>query len=488
MRMRLVDRIKAAYRAFAGYHMQEWSPARRYWVNRSQGARKDIPYAVRRRMLDWSRELERRDGLFNRFLELCEQYVIGPSGLKITSNSVDEEWATRANAEWDGWQPYCDIATRFSFGTRQGLIEREVEVAGEIFILKLYGSSNRPRIQLIESESVETPDNLKADENKLIGGRLLSDGVEMDEWGRPLRYWVRDSDDNGKVTWTPHEASEIIHIYDPARVGQVRGLPIVYPVLKDFIDLSELQDLEMVAAKDAARTSKVIKPASGDIDAEQLLRTGSVANSTTGIREYYTEVVTGGENIILRPGDEYQQFASERPSVAVQSFWDYVSARAAAGLGLPVEVMIMRSLQGTVARGMLQMAGSFFRNRAAMRAESFALIWEHVVGSMVRGARPGDWRKIKYTPPRGIDVDPGYNAEGTRKAIEAGITTFDEVCASNGQDWREVLRQRAREASYVRQLAAEYGVDPSEISTLQIDRPERIQTENPREAIPVETV
>jgi capsid protein len=459
----LLRRIKTAWEVLAGYHLQEWTPDRRWWVNTSQEAKKDIPYGVRRSMLSWSRDLERRDPLFNRFLDLCEQYVIGPTGLRIVSDSANTAWGARANAEFAGWEPYCDISSLFGWGQRQSLIEREVEVAGEVFIHLTFGSTARPRIKLIESEHIETPPGLTEKDR-------VFDGVRLDANDRPVSYFIKPADPS--KPWPEIPAEQMLHIFEPSRVGQVRGLPIVYAVLRDLIDLDELQGFEMRAAKDAARTSKVIKTATGEVSVSQLRRsrldkstqTPAGTAVTSSKSDFYHDVI-GAETVVLQKGDEYQQFASDRPSVAVQSFWDYVSARAAAGLGLPVEILIMRSLQGTMTRAALDMANGFFRCRTAARGEAFRRVWEHVIGSTLplRAGQPGDWRNIKFTPPRAINVDVGRNSTALINEWKAGFRTLESIAAETGQDWQDIIDQRGREASYAKEKEVQLGLIPGSL-------------------------
>jgi len=447
----MLARLKNAMLALAGYHLTEWTPHRNVRVQQSQSAKMDIPSATRLQLLGWSREMERKDPIFNAFLDLCERYVVGPTGIRIVSGSTDATYSERSNLEWDIWQPMCDVSSRFSFGQRQGLIEREVEVAGEIFIYKTYGSSKRPRIQLIESENVGTPPKLANDPD-------VVDGVRLDENDRPVEYFVKQRDNSYK----PISADSIIHIVEPSRVGQVRGLPIIYPVLADMVDLRESLELELIAHKDGAEVSKFITNSAGEASAVELRRTVTSktqqkpdGTSQTEKRSTYYEDKLGGKTVYGFHGDTMTQFNNQRPAEAVQKFWDFVSARIAAGMGLPIEIMIMRSLQGTMTRAALDMANGFFRCRSAARAESFNQVWNHVMaGSVNLGGRsaPNDWRKIRYTPPRSINVDVGRNSSALIAEWQAGFRTLENIAAEMGHDWKDILRQRAAELRFAREL------------------------------------
>lgn len=42
--------------------------------------------------------------------------------------------------------------------------------------------------------------------------------------------------------------------------------------------------------------------------------------------------------------------------------------------------------------------------------------------------------------------------------MDSGQTTLASVCASRGEDWQDVLRQRAKEMALQQELYAEYGI------------------------------
>jgi capsid protein len=81
-------------------------------------------------------------------------------------------------------------------------------------------------------------------------------------------------------------------------------------------------------------------------------------------------------------------------------------------------------------------------------------------------------------------VDVGRNSAAVLQELSSGIRTFESVCGEMGEDWRQVLEEKAREAAYIKALSNKYDIDPSQISTAIVDRPERIQTDKPMSANP----
>jgi lambda family phage portal protein len=55
--------------------------------------------------------------------------------------------------------------------------------------------------------------------------------------------------------------------------------------------------------------------------------------------------------------------------------------------------------------------------------------------------------------PRGWEwIDPQKDADASKAAIAGGFTTLQRVCAEAGDDWEEVLEQRAKEQKRAKQL------------------------------------
>jgi capsid protein len=144
------------------------------------------------------------------------------------------------------------------------MIARALMIDGEIFVILTSGVSGFPRIQLLESHRCGTPPDLAKFEAKTI-----VDGVTIDKFGRPLGYWFWEEDQqtSGPLKWRFVEASSLIHVFEPGRTAQYRGLTLLGPVINDLHDLDDLQLLEMRAARDAAEVTNVLKNASGSLDA-----------------------------------------------------------------------------------------------------------------------------------------------------------------------------------------------------------------------------
>ena len=485
------NRIKAALRAFnyleAGRRLTRHRSTLPGWV---RDARFDVSSAERREVLRKSRYFQYNNALANRLCDLFELYTVGANGLQVTPASSDEAWNEVRLKSWGEWCKYPDLTSRQSFGTLQGLITRLWFFDGECFIIKtkskpVRGQNGqiigpaRPRIQIVEAHRCETPD-IMADRE----GREIIEGIEVDDRGRPIAYWIKDgqTDIFSEAQYRRFNAEDVIHVFEPSRAGQYRGLPLIYPVINDLNDLDDLQILEMQAAKQNAQKTRVIKTASGEDeegDAEEVPFLGKQRSTDTNevSRQDYYKTAFGAETQILKHGDEYAEYVPQRPSVAVQQYWEYLITKICAGVGIDKQLVYPTSMQGTLVRGTYDIADAFFRARSSVIADVVLEIYRWQTEWETQNIKeladpPADWREATTCPPRSVNADVGRNASAMLSMLDKGATTLEDIYAPQGKNWLERVKQRAREiaatkhqANLASGLYPDVTVSASEITT-----------------------
>jgi lambda family phage portal protein len=452
------------------------SPAARYegathswdrgWIPASiQDARFDADKATRSELVRKSRYFEKNNAIYNRLADLFCNYTAG-AGLQIMPASIDPQWNASAKASWEAWCQQPNLTNRQSFAALINTIARAWFVDGECFIVKTRGQSGRPRVQLFESHRVETPPQHQDQE-----GEGIIDGIMIDANGRPIGYYfcTVNKDGAGK-TYELVSADNVVHLFDPLRPGQYRGLPFVSSVINDLIDLDELQLLEMRAAKDAADITNVIKTPSGEVDPHDFRRrsitetkTDSNGNTYTETKlDYYKDSI-GGNTLVMKDGDDIQQFRSDRPSVATSGYWKYLTEKICAGVGIPYVLVFPDSMQGTVYRGALDMANQFFRARfvtlsdVAREIFAFVMDYSRLTERNLRDA-PYNWRAVNIHPPRAVNVDVGRNSAAMLAELEAGATTYDQIYGPLGLDWKEQFRSLKAQRDFAAEIGLSIGV------------------------------
>jgi len=442
---------------FARHPATEYSTTRS-WINYGlDDAKKDLTAGDRKELQRLSRFFEAGNAIVNRMADLWECYVVG-QGLQIFPASSSEEWNAKAAQKFNDWKRFADIASRDGWDVLQGRLARSWFVDGEVFLL-LTTEGSFPRVQMVEAHRCVSPDER---EN-------IVDGVEVDGNGRPIAYWFKTGNNKPQR----FDASFVVHIFEPSRIGQYRGTPLISCVLNDLRDLDDLQILEMRAAKHAARIAIVQKNKSGEVSSADKLRsrfstsnTSPTGDSVTQSRSSYYESSVGRDVVVLQTGDELTQFANNRPSVVTREYWRMLTEKVCAGVGIPYVLVFPDSMQGTVYRGALDMANAFFRARSSVLSVHFQRVWEWVIGndvSLIAG-RPADWRTTSTRAPKSVNVDVGRNSSAAINELAAGIRNYQGLYAEVGMDWKRELEQKAKEAAYIAQLSAQYGVNPEQIA------------------------
>lgn len=471
-RRSFIQRCASALAAFANrYEAARFQPHRSIIPGAVQSMRLDANAATRLELLRLARYWERNSSLVQRIADVYETYTTG-SGLKFYSTSRDPAWAAAADEYYAAWTPYADISSRQSWETLQGLCSRAQLIDGEIFIILTRGQERPggltyPRVQIVEGHLCSTPAHRRVDE-----GRSIVDGVELDGRGRPLGYHFVDemASSRTEIVHRYIAAENVVHVFEPSRAGQYRGITMLHAVLNDLHDLDDLVQLELKACRDHAEISNIFETSGTPSSVADAIASGGDVPvvAADGKRTRYQEAA-GGRTIYLDPGDKLTRWTSERPHGNTTTLWSILENRVCGGIGIPLQVVRPSSLQGTVERAVLAQAAAWFRVRSNVLAESFRRVWEYVIGWGVASDRriagpPGDWREVTWRPPRAADVDTGRNSGALLNELAAGVRTYQSVLGELGEDWRHALRQKADEVLYVRRLAEERGLKPEEIA------------------------
>jgi lambda family phage portal protein len=77
-------------------------------------------------------------------------------------------------------------------------------------------------------------------------------GVELDTYGRPTAYWIKDKVNGTASTRVP--AQDIIHVFVPEHPEQVRGIPWMHAAMIALHDLGEFNRAALLAARKGAET------------------------------------------------------------------------------------------------------------------------------------------------------------------------------------------------------------------------------------------
>jgi len=261
-------------------------------------------------------------------------------------------------------------------------------------------------------------------------------------------------------------ASEFNLLFRRQRVDQLRGVPLLAPVINPAKDLDKYLSATRVQANIAAMFGVVIKR-----DAAGLQQTKQTALASSG--DYRTQQLRTGLMTWLKPGESIETFRPDVPASQFDSYAKFSARIIAIGLGTTYE-MLMHDFSGmsysaaktNLLTEHLLIAG-WHRWQTRFFVRPVVSLWlSKRMASGLLDENPEAYDRIHFQTPASVGIDPSQQAEADKTLIAAGLDTFADYYGRLGKDEKHQLRKRAKEAAFIRKLADEFGVEPDEISSV----------------------
>jgi len=407
--------------------------------------------------------------------------------LNLTTDE-GESLATQFETHWrlyandpDAW---CDAAERRTVGGMMALAMRtqmlDGEVLGVLHWLERPGAPYATALELIDPDRLSTP-NARPDNAN------LRDGVEIGDRGEPIAYWIRVNhpDDIIPVAnvlrWEriprkkPWGRRIVIHHFEDARPGAVRGVSPFATIVKKLKMISKHDEAELQAAVLNAMLAAYVE---SPLDHEQLA--DMMDDSSGGKLDGYNQLrlaywrdapplsIPGVKLNFLFPGEKINISQANRPNPGFEMFQRAALRNIASALGISYEQLSMdwsqvnyssaRAALLEVWKGLTARSGFF--GHGVVQPWYAAFLEEIIETGKVKLPRkcpPFREAKAAYCNARWIGpgrgwVDPLKEAEAAIARIEGGLSTLERECAEQGLDWREVMKQQSREDKFAESL------------------------------------
>jgi lambda family phage portal protein len=379
-------------------------------------------------------------------------YMNTPQGRRIveawTSALVGKGWQARSqHPDRDTRAALNDDFERLA-NPILPLVARCLVRDGEAFLHLRATDDGGLRIEVLDPAQVDASLSRPLD-----GGGRIEQGVELDRDGAVVAFHVlREPPGSGLL---PYEtvripASDLIHCFDKAFPGQVRGLSWLAPVLLKLSDRDALADALLMQAKVGALLTGFIRDPEGGT-AGFAGEAGAAGTLNVALEPGAMRVLPPGADVTFSP-----QPQGLRDSVA---FLAAVDREIAAGAGITYEALTgdLGAANYSSARvGLLD-----FRRRAEalqrhlVEAQVLRPLWRRWIAvQTLAGTIPADplslaeHLAVRFVGP-GFDwVDPEAQVAAEIAAIGAGLKSREEVLAARGRDIdeldAEIARDRAR--------------------------------------------
>lgn len=414
----------------------------------------------------------------------------------VIGNGIQAHWADEAIQKlWNESVKQVDFADQCSFYGLQALVAREIFEAGEVFVRYrlLPRSKNRKipfQIQLIESE--QCPIFLNSPATPAGSGMSVRTGIEFDESGKRVAYQMYKEHPGDTMIYPSAGlsymrllAEDVLHVMKPLRVGQLRGQPILTPVLALLYELDQFSDATLVRQKVAAMFSAFVTKNSSE---DAVMPPAANYPSTTGTELINPNVTPFPEPGIefglleagtiqsLYPGEEIV-FPNLPDSSDYASFMKANLHKFAAGCHMTYE-QITTDLEGVNFSSIRSGTLEFRRSCEQMQnntvifqfCDPFAARWlkEAILAGQITSKVDVN-NLSQYMPiwiaPGWPWVDPQKDVIAQKTAVRCGFTSRTRVIRETGEDPLVIDNEQRTDMDRAEELDLMYDSDPNQPDT-----------------------
>jgi lambda family phage portal protein len=459
-------RVRRAWLELTGQSRQIYEAAEAHrlladWITSLNTTDDEVRWGIDR-LRSRARDLERNNSTTRNYLRLTAVNVIGPSGMRLQSQirgadgRLDKTRNGRVEAGWKEWGRSPTKDGRGSLASFQRLILKTVCRDGEAFVRLWRGyEGNRFRFAL---EGVDA-DRLDAGFSRAAsrGVNEIRMSVEVDADNRPVAYWIRRDRPGQPQERERISADQIIHLYDPDRVNQSRGVTWMTSIMLPVRQLGGYIESELVAARIGAAKMgffQRIKDATmgpGGLDPGQGTFTTEANPGTFGV---------------VPDGYEVSSFNPDHPAAAFGTFLTEAKRDIATGVGVAhsslsgnlTEVNYSSIRAGLlVERDVWKVLQEWWLDAFVWPVYGEWLNMALLAGAVDVGASR-DYRQFltaRWAPRGWAWVDPAKEVGATLEGISGGLISRTIALAERGLDVEDVFEQLAEE----KDLAEQYGID-----------------------------
>lgn len=403
------------------------------------------------------RDAVRNDAWARAIVETLVDDVIG-WGVKPLSRARDETFRQALQQLHEDWSAVADADGVLDLAGLQALAVRNMVVDGEGFIRmrRRKAEDGLPvplQLQVLPAEICPVEHTTQTPE----GPNRIKQGIEFDPIGRRVAYWFRETppgeDDAVSSSATLHrvQADQVLHLFEPLRPGQRRGVSMLAPALVRLRELDQYADATLLRLQIASMFVGIVKPTlSQDANFDPL--TGQQIAETSADGKPILRLAPGTFQE-LAPGEELDFNKPPDPPVGFADFVKHELRAAGAAVGVPLEAFThdWGATNDRLARVVLNQ----YRRRVHRLLWSIVVpqflrpLWRAwfdlaVLSSTLPTAAAQDLRgRVTFAPHAHAYVHPVQDVQSYQAAIRAGLTSRAAAVSETGEDVEVIDQQIA---------------------------------------------
>ena len=391
-----------------------------------------------------------------------------------------DDWTDLTEEAFELWAndpKLCDFQGQRTFGELQQVATLEALVTGDVLVVeRMNGRMKVPQVQLINGSLVQTPLNY----NELTDGVRIDHGVELDQNGKHLAYWVTQDDGTSKrlPAYGSNTNRRMAWLYygSDKRMDQVRGQPILSLILQSLKEIDRFRDsAQRKAVVNAMIALFVTKDGDGvgtrPVAAGATRRTKGVTNGEGGQGQAKLSAQSMNPGLAidrLAPGEKIQGFQNTGADQSFSDFEQGILQGLAWALEIPPEILMLSfGSNYSASQAAINEFGMFLQVKRTQLGKNFCkpfysewLISEVLAGRVQANglidawrARTGEgrylfaaWTKSEWNGQVKPSTDMHKLMKGLQMAVNNGFLSFDKASrVATGTKWRDNIKKQKRE-------------------------------------------
>ena len=429
-------------------------------------------------MGELGQEMDRNNVIGSRILDVQQKNVL-QDGFQYDPNTGDDKLDDDLKAWWKETSndpSKIDSQGEFTFNALTGFVYRSKKSAGDIFGLMRDDAT----IELAEFHRCRTP---AKDKSKIVHG------IEMDASRKRKRYWFtkdvidpifgiapKRGDMRSIAAYDDDGLPQVLHVYDPKRSTQTRGVTGFAPIF-DYIGMhDDLEFLQMVKAQMSSMVL-LIRNRAAEFDPATLANapaSGTTPSST--IDDLMQQEMRPGMQFAGMPGEQLALSSANVPNAEFFAHMKLILSLCGVSFYVPL-VQLMLDASETNFSGY---RGAISEARLAYRCEQDALArqWHTPVLNFqlhkladsdsafakVRdigrsGRKKVDLFRHKWKKPRWSYIEPMKDATAALVRTSNMLTSPSRQATEDGSgEWEDIVAETVRD----RALAIRSAIKESE--------------------------
>lgn len=430
------------------------NPSRLRKKQRDHGSGNTIAGASHRQLRDIARNLDRNHDLSRGVLNTLVRNIVGPTGIGVEPQPRDADGniltdvARRLDELWQQWSRAPEVTGEFNRARSEQLMARTWLRDGEGLWQYLEGSV--PKLnhgtQVPFSLELLEPDLLPIDYNDPL--KNISQGIEVDAWGRPQGYWFYKAHPGDPFVAMPDlkrlGTERVGHIKLVDRLGTRRGVSVFASVLTRLDDLKDYEESERIAARIAASMAAVIKK--GDAASYE----PDKANGGPRAMNFAPGMIFDD----LLPGESIETIDSNRPNPNAVSWRDGQLRAISAGADVSYST-VSKNYNGTYSAQRQELVEQWTAYSVLSQAfidQHTSEVYRRFVAACLAGGLINPVKGVTfdqlchavYMAPTMPWIDPVKEVTGWQMQEDRCYISAPEIIRRNGRNPSDVLRAQGK--------------------------------------------